>query len=92
MVDGGRARLAESVSKRIAEFLRSGSDTMELVKEAVRRFQFLPLYLGWTAVLGVRVDGSLVIWEHEDEAQRDRVRDLDDPFLRGLAAAQGAIR
>lgn len=54
----------------------------------MRRFGFLPLYLGWTSVLGIRPDTSLVVWDHEDD--REAVRELMDPFLSRMALVAGA--
>ena len=84
--------LAGRIRARIEEYLSSRAQRFAWSFEAVRRFEFLPLYFGWTALLGMCPDASLILWEHEDEAARAWIRELNDPFLRRLALAQGAKR
>lgn len=77
-----------TIADRIAEFLASEDDRDDWLKPAVRRFGFLPLYRGWSAVLGIRADGSFVRWDHEDDP--DVIKPLLEAFLLRLAVWQGA--
>jgi hypothetical protein len=54
----------------------------------VTRHQFLPVYVGWNAVFGLRPDGSLIRWNFELEPER--VSELLSPFWRRMALFQGA--
>jgi hypothetical protein len=49
-----------AIETRISEFLAADDPKLEWVKPAARKHAFLPLYVGWVAVLGVRPDGSFV--------------------------------
>src|SRR6266850_2973417 len=52
-----------------------------------RRHGFLPLYVGWVAVLGLRPDGSFVRWDHEND--RATVKPLSDAYWQRMAICQG---
>lgn len=77
-----------AIERRIEEFLQSNDAKLEWLKPVVRQHSFLPLYLGWTAALGVQPDGAFVRWDHEDES--GTVRPLSEPYLQRLAITQGA--
>lgn len=80
--------MREAIERRIQEFLTNSDAKLEWVKPAVRKHQFLPLYLGWVAAIGLRPDGSFVRWDHEDH--RDVVKLLSDPYWERMAVCQGA--
>jgi hypothetical protein len=80
----------EQIERRIDEFLRNDDRRRDWIKAAVRTHQFLPLYLGWLAVLGIRPDGSLVRWDHEDAPEI--VSPLSDPYWQRMALCQGSKR
>jgi hypothetical protein len=42
-----------AIETRISEFLAADDPKLEWVKPAARKHAFLPLYVGWVAVLGV---------------------------------------
>lgn len=77
-----------AIEKRIHEYLASDDPKLEWTKATVRKHSFLPLYLGWSAALGIRPDGSLVRWDHEDDPEL--VKLLTDPALQRTALCQGA--
>jgi len=81
-------QLSELIEKRIVQYLDSHDERPKSVRAAVSRFQFLPLYRGWVSTLGIRPDGSMVRWDHEDEP--DVIKALDDPFWTRTALALGA--
>jgi hypothetical protein len=45
----------------------------------------VPLYFGWTEVVGIRPDGALVRWAAEPEYDYDGVKPIDDPSWCALA-------
>ena len=77
-----------AVEARIAEFLAADEPKLEWVKAAVREHGFLPVHVGWVAVLGLRPDGSFVRWDHEDD--RASVKPLSDRHWQRTAICQGA--
>lgn len=83
-----RPELSRYIQSRIEKYLSSKDNRFAWSFEAVRRFNFLPLYLGWTSVLGIRPDTSLVSWDHEDE--RETIHELTNPFLCRMALTAGA--
>jgi len=82
------AELRNHIERRIAEYLKSDDERLGWVRDAVRRFDFLPLYLGWVSTLGIRADGTMVRWDHEDNPEI--VHRLDDPYWSRRALALGA--
>lgn len=78
------------IEVRIDEFLSDGDERLDWVRLSVQRHRFLPLYLGWTASFGIRSDGSLVRWEHDESL--DSVHELTDEFWRRTALFQGLKR
>ena len=79
----------ELIERRIAEFLAAGESTLAWIQPAVRAHGFLPLYVGWLSVLGVRPDGTFVRWNHE--ADPTVVSPVTER-LRRLAIAEGCKR
>jgi hypothetical protein len=75
------------LERRIDEFLANDNPALDWVKTTVRYHRFLPLYLGWTATLGIRPDGSLIRWNSEESP--DAVIPLTDSFLERMALCQG---
>ena len=61
---------ATVIDALIARFLASKDPGRAWVRAGVLRHHFLPVYLGWVEVLGVRPDGSIVRWMHEDDPER----------------------
>ena len=76
-----------AIEKRIEEFLAADDPKLEWMKPAIRKHTFLPLHVGWVAVLGIRPDGSLVRWDHEDD--REAVKPLADAYWQRMAICQG---
>lgn len=76
-----------AIQGRINELLASRDNRIAWVKPAVRQHGFLPLHLGWVAVLGICPDGSFVRWDHD--AQPPVVQPLDDPYWERMAICQG---
>ena len=72
----------------IEQFISSGDSRLRWIAPGVADHQFLPLYVGWSAVFGLRPDGSLVRWDFE--VSPDRVSELDSPFWKRMALFQGA--
>jgi hypothetical protein len=79
--------LAPEIERRIREFLDADEEPLEWLKPIVRRYHFLPLYLGWISTLGLRPDGSFVRWDHENDP--DREYPLGDAFWQRMALHQG---
>ncbi len=76
-----------AIETRISEFLSADDPKFEWVKPAVRMHGFLPLYVGWVAVLGLRPDGSFVRWDYEND--RATVKPLSDAYWQRMAICQG---
>jgi hypothetical protein len=81
-----------SIEKWIAEFLAGDDSRLEWLKAPVREHGFLPLYIGWLAVLGVRPDGSFVRYGTVDGTEPGVLRSLRDGFYQRLAVCEGAKR
>jgi hypothetical protein len=82
------ASLAGQIQARIVAFLASDAPRLESLTQAVREHEFLPLYLGWIAALGIRPDGSFVYFEYEPVPKP--VRPLEESFWQRMAILQGA--
>jgi hypothetical protein len=80
--------LSGEIEARIAEYLADDDPRLEWTKAKVREHDFLPLYLGWVAALGIRPDQSFVRWDYE--ITPERVGPLLEPFLQRLAICEGA--
>ena len=78
--------LAQHLERRIDDYLRDA----DWLAPIVAKERFLPLYKGWTAILGVRPDGVFVRWNCEDEPRTFEAH--VEPFWRRLAACHGARR
>lgn len=79
--------MSREIETRIQEFLVAKDPKLEWVKPAVRQHQFLPLYVGWVAALGLRPDGSFVRWDYETD--REDVKPLRDAYWQRMAICQG---
>jgi hypothetical protein len=79
-------RLEQAIANRIDQVLADNDPKLEWVRGAVRQHGFLPLYLGWVAVLGIRPDGSFVRWGCEGPNQ---VEEVPQPFWQRMALSQG---
>jgi len=84
----GQLLLRDQIDRRIEEFLADEDPRFAWVRTAIRKFEFLPLYLGWVAVLGLRPDGSLVSWDNEDDPEV--LKPLSDSYWGRMAICQGA--
>lgn len=80
--------LESLVRSQISTFLSSEDLRLRWMVPGVMRHQFLPLYVGWNAVFGLRPGGSLVRWNFELDP--DHVAELLSPFWRRMALFQGA--
>ena len=78
----------EAIRSRIREYLDQDDPRVEWIKPSVREHGFLPLYLGWVAVLGIRPDGSFVYLGYEPAPKPARL--LEQPFWQRVAIHQGA--
>jgi hypothetical protein len=78
----------ELIERRIQEYLADDDPRFSWLRPAVRKFGFLPLYLGWVAVLGIRPDESLVRWDNEDDPEV--MKPLSDAYWERMALCQGA--
>ncbi len=80
--------MRELIEKRIQEYLVEDDPRADWVRSAVRKHGFLPLYLGWVAVLGLRPDGSFVRWDHKGDPEV--VKPLSDGYWERMALCQAA--
>ena len=94
--DGAGDVLQTAIAGYIRAYLASDDERLEWVRTAVRKHDFLPLYLGWIAVLGIRPDGTVVRWNHEDEHGGDADNAVpepeNNPYWQRMALARGAKR
>lgn len=86
--DRWNATLRESVLEQISAFLARDGTKLDWLKPAVAEHRFLPLYIGWTAVLGIDPDGVLVRWEIETDRPTHSV--LINPYWQRVALCEGA--
>ncbi len=82
--------IRELITRKIAHVLASDDPGQEWLRRGVQQHGFLPLYLGWTEVLGIRPDGTLTRWLHEDDPIV--VLNLVQPYWQRLALVQGSRR
>lgn len=80
--------IREAIQRHIGEFLGDSKPETQWLKPAVRAHFFLPLYIGWVSVLGIRPDGSVVRWDYESD--RENVRPVADGRWQRMALVQGA--
>jgi hypothetical protein len=80
--------MRDVIERGIREYLGDPDPRFDWIKPAVRKHEFLPLYLGWVAVIGLRPDGSFVCWDHEEGP--DVVKPLSDPYWERMALCEGA--
>jgi len=80
--------ISTAIEKRIEEFLAKNNPRFDWLKRAVSKYRFLPLYVGWVAIAGIRPDTSFVRWDHENDP--DTIKPLPEPFWQRMAACQGA--
>ena len=78
------------IETTIESVLESDDPGLAWLRRGVRQHGFLPLFLGWTEVLGIRPDGTLIRWRHEEAPSV--VVDLVEPYWQRFARAQGASR
>lgn len=76
------------IKKLISEFLERSDPTLSWTKPAVRKHEFLPLYVGWVATIGLRADGSFVRWNHD--RGEDAIEVCTNYFLQRMALQQGS--
>ena len=74
----------------IEQFVSKGDSQLRWIVPGAIAHRFLPLYVGWSAVFGLRPDGSFVRWDFE--ASPDLVSDLSSPFWQRMALFQGVKR
>jgi|1185.fasta_scaffold102597_3 hypothetical protein len=51
--------MREQIEERIREYLADPDSRLRWMREAARRYNFVPLYVGWVATLGIQPDGAL---------------------------------
>ena len=79
---------SEYIIARINAFGEEASDNLRWLVPDVRRFGALPLYVGWTEVVGIRPDGAIVRWSTEDEYEGTMA--VDSPILERMVMVVGA--
>lgn len=87
--DDSHNELRDAIGGYIDEYLASEDEGTAWVRKAVREHVFLPVHVGWVAALGIRPDGTVVRWEHEDrpgEAPRAEA----NPYWQRFVVAEGA--
>jgi hypothetical protein len=80
--------IRETIEQRISDFLIADDPKLAWLNEAVQKHTFLPLYVGWIAVLGIRPDESFVrldLGGNGDEAMT-----LSNPYWQRMSLCQGA--
>lgn len=50
----------------IDAYLASDDPRLAEARARVRRDRFLPLYLGWLGAVGLRSNGTFIVWLHDD--------------------------
>lgn len=83
-------RPRDVIERALAEFLSDPDPRFAWVKQIAAQERFLPLYLGWTEVLGVRPDQRFARWEHE--ATPPTFTSLKEPYWQRLAICEGVRR
>ena len=68
--------LSAFIAARIARYPIEAPEQARWESPYVADFGALPLYLGWTETIGIRVDGELVSWSTEGEYAG--VRSIED--------------
>ncbi len=76
------------VHRRLDEFLAGPNPQLAWLRVVAAEHEFLPLYIGWTATLGLRPDGTFVRWEQE--ADPPELEDLSSGSWQRFAIARGA--
>jgi hypothetical protein len=89
-VDAKREKAIGPLAGRIELAIEGFLATPDWLGAIVREKHFLPLYNGWTAILGVRPDGRFVRWNHEADPQT--FDNHVEPYWQRLAACHGARR
>jgi len=79
-----------AIQRLITQFLATPPPAHAWAVDAVRAHDFLPLYFGWVATLGIRPDGSMLRWHQEEGV--DAVGTLDVEYLRRMALKQGSLQ
>jgi hypothetical protein len=79
--------IAERIQMGMVDFLSDGDPKLGWLRQVVREQAFLPLYIGWSATLGIRPDGSMVRWEQERSPPG--LEPLLDPYWQRTALCQG---
>lgn len=80
----------ESIRRLIEAFTASAVPSARALHNAVSTYGFLPLYVGWSRVLGITPGGEIVEWD--PEGAREGIQAASNPYLRRVALAQGAIK
>jgi hypothetical protein len=58
--------LTEIVRSHLSAFLANPPDNLEWQCVTAQQVGALPLYMGWTATIGLRPDGSIVEWNTDE--------------------------
>jgi len=82
--------LSQQIEGRILDFLADDDVRYGWLRRGVGDHGFLPLYVGWVATLGIRPDGTLVRWNHEDDPTH--LHELDNAFQQRMAIKQAVDR
>lgn len=86
VLDGKQMAFDVGIQVLIQAFLSADRGAPPGAKDAVRRYGFLPLYFGWCATVGLRPDGSFVLWHHDNGP--DAIEPCTNSFLQRMALCQ----
>lgn len=76
-----------NISRLIDQFLRDSDERLSWLRRRIRDSRFLPLYVGWSATLGIRCDHTYV--RIDNEVEDAPPEEVSDAFSRRLAICQG---
>src|SRR5262245_28054096 len=71
------------VAARIGRFHTKAPKRHRVWAEDVARYAALPLYVGWTEILAIRIDGTIVRWRIEEDydgCREEGCREVVDRF------------
>ena len=82
--------MSEFIGDRIASFASEAEERIRWLAPYVSEHDALPLYLGWTATIGIQADGEIVSWSTEGDYAG--VRSVEDCNWELAALAVGSKR
>lgn len=82
--------MKHEIQQLIEAFTAPSSPGATVLRDAAGALGFLPLYVGWTRVLGITPSGEIVEWDPEGD--RAGLTIVTNPYWKRLALAQGALK